>query len=176
MDFPRIIDSSFAFAALALPVWIVWRLPRYYLSVPIGALLVWGLGTVDGFLLLRLDAEYDSIAPGLWIVCGWAMGGVYCCVLMGVREIVSPPWKRGGAGKAGMCVASGKAISVHHVLGLAVWGALSVLCICYPFIDRARYRETDWMFLEYYLSACGPILLLSLTMSVINLRQVLKRV
>lgn len=174
MAISRIVDSGFWFAALALPVWIVWRLPRYYLSVPIGALLVWGLGTVDGFLLPSLDPEYDSIAPGIWLVFGWAMGGVYCCVLMGVREIMSPPWKRSGTSKAGTCAASGKAVSVHHVLGVAVWGGLSVLCICYPFIDRARYRETDWTFLEYYLFACGPILLLSLTMSLINFQQMLK--
>jgi len=176
MDFPRIVDSSCAFAALVLPVWIVWRLPRYYLSVPIGALMFWGWLVVDGFLLLRLDLEYNSIAPALLLLVGWAMGGVYCCLLMGIREIVSAQWKSRGPGKAGTCVAPRKAILGHHVLGLAVWGILSVLCICYPFVDRARYGETDWMFLEYYLFACGPILLLAATMSLINLRGVLKQI
>jgi hypothetical protein len=155
MDFLRMVEIGSGFAVLVLPVWIVWRVPRYYLSVPIGALMFWGWLVVDGFLLLRLDPEYNSIAPALLLLVGWAMGAVYCCLLMAVREIVSPRRKSRSVGKAGGCTVSQKVASFHHALGLAVWGALSVLCICYPFIDRARYGETDWMFLEYYLFACG---------------------
>ncbi len=175
MDLLRTLDIGCVFAALVLPVWIVWRLPRYYLSVPIGAFMFWGWLVVDGFLLPSLDPQYDSIAPALLLFVGWAMGAVYCCVLMGVREIVSPRWKARSARKTGGRTASSKVASFHHALGLTVWGSLSIFCICYPFIDRAKYAETEWMFLEYYLFACGPILVLSLTMSILNLRQVLKR-
>ena len=171
MDWAIIVDRSCTFAALVLPVWIVWRLPRYYLSVPIGALMCWGWLMVDGYLLPALDSEYDSIAPGLWLVFGWVVGVAYCCFLVGICEIVAPGRKSGSAGKISERATTGNFAVILSVLGLTAWGGLSVLCICYPFIDKARYGMTDWLF---NLFAFGPTLLLSITMLIINFRCLLK--
>lgn len=77
MDISRIVNISFIFAVLVLPAWIVWRLPRLYISIPIGTLVFWGWSVVCGDLLLNLDPEYDSIAPAMMYLLGWVMNGVF---------------------------------------------------------------------------------------------------
>lgn len=172
MDWAALVSWGCILGALILPVWIVWRLPSYFLSVPIGTLIVWGWLMVDGLLLSSLDPEYDSIGPGLWLVLGWSVGLAYCCILIGLYEILPSGRQSRSARKIMECGKGGNSGQIHSVLGLTAWGGISVLCICYPFIDRALYGVYDWLF---NLSAFGPTLLLSVTMVFINLLRFLKR-
>lgn len=174
MDWAIVVDGSCAFAALVLPVWVVWRLPRYYLSVPIGALMFWGWFMADGLLLPSLDAEYDSIGPGLFLFFGLPVGIVYCCVVAAVCHNLRRRPKPPGTGESALSPGTGSSVPIHAVLGLAVWAGLSVLCICYPFIGRARYGPPGWAPPIFNLFACGPTFLLSATMALVNLRCMLK--
>jgi len=170
MDLAIIVDSTCCLAALAIPMWIVCRLPRYYLSVPIGALTFWGWLTVDGYLLLGLDSEYDSIGPGMFLLTGWAIGGIYCVGLMIIHKIISSHRKSRSTVKAGKSFSPPGYFWAHYIFGLCLWGCLSVLCVFYPFMDSAKYGNKYW---KFHLFAFGPTLLLSITMSLIYLRYII---
>jgi len=43
VDFPHQMDTALVAAEFVLPAWLVWRLPRYYLSLPLGTLVYWAL-------------------------------------------------------------------------------------------------------------------------------------
>lgn len=118
MDWATLVDRSCTIAVLVLPAWVVWRLPSYFLSVPIGALMFWGWIAVDGLLLPTLDPEYDSIAPVFCLVFGWAIGGAYCCLLMGLCETVDPGRKSRSTSKISECAAAGNSALIKSLLGL----------------------------------------------------------
>lgn len=165
MSIENRVDAGFVLAAFLLPAWTIWRLRRWYVCLPIGMLTCWGLFVACGFLLLAVDPGYDSIGPGLALFVGWLPAGIYCIIWFGIRKIFSPSWKL-----------PPKSTSLFHpTVGLVVWGAVLTLCVCFPFLDRARYGETHWRSLDYYVLACGPILLLSLAMSIANLWELLAR-
>jgi len=147
--------------------------------------MFWGWSVVSGALILHLDPEYDSIAPAMMYFLGWLMGLIYCSFWVIIR-LVTESYTRSSSTKqspeyisrvsvAEATLSSSKQLLFYPVLGLIMWGALSVLCLLFPFIDRARYNETDCSFFLYYLFGCGPILLLSVTMFFINLRELLKK-
>jgi hypothetical protein len=186
MDMATRVDYGFVLAALVLPALIVLLLRRrYYISVPIGTLLFWGWSVVTSSLLLEVDPEYDSIAPALFVLFGGLIGASYCCFWVVIREIISfrrkskivrqPTECASTKSATGAKLPFAKAALLHSIGGLVVWGALSILCICIPFLDRAIYNEANRKYILYYIFACVPTLLLCLAMSSIYLLEVLRK-
>ena len=153
------VESALMLAALVLPGWGMWRLPRYYLSLPLGTLIFWGLVVNAGWFIMGLDREYDSIAPGLMLFAAGPMGGVYCLLCLGVCEAISPLSER-----RGKVSRPTRANRTHAIAGLTVWAALCLFAFLLPFVRPPLQRRRDPTFPRDYFSACWPILLLALTM------------
>jgi len=159
VEFAHRVDNAMMMAALVLPAWVVWRLPHYYLSIPIGTLISWGLMVIDGWLISSIDLHYDSIAPGLMVFCGGPLGGSYCLIVAAVCEVISPLRKRRRQASH-----SPPADRIHSVIGFAIWTVVTLFCFLLPFVNPPLERRGDPTFPQDYFGACWPILLLVVTM------------
>lgn len=153
------VENALMLAALVLPGWAVWRLPRYYLSLPLGTLIFWGLMVNTGWFIMGLDREYDSIAPALMVFAAGPLGGGYCALCLGVSEAFSPLRNRREQASRPT-----RANRTRAIAGLAVWAALCLFSFLLPFVRPPIQRRGDPTFPRDYFSACWPILLLVVTM------------
>ena len=169
MDIVTKISIGFIFATLVLPAWTVWRLPRYFLSVPIGTMIFWTWSFIGADTIRGIDPEYDSFGPAFNLLFGWILGGQYCLLWVGIRELLSRfrPQKRR--------TRSGRAERFHNVVGLAMWTAVAGVCLAMPSLHRVVYRQSDSYCLLTYVCAGGPILLLAVTMAITYLVRVVRR-
>lgn len=159
VDFGHRMDSALMLAALVLPATIVWRLPYYRLSVPVGTLMFWGLMVNAGFLLLFVDREYDSIAPGLMVFFAVPLGGAYCLIVADLCEAISPLCERHWKASR-----STQANRTHSIIGFVIWSVVALFCFLLPFVRSPLEWRGDPTFAGEYFAACWPILLLVVTM------------
>jgi len=123
----------------------------------------------DGFLIIRLDPEYDGMGAGMMMAFGGPMGFAYCLFWAGLRRVIVLLGRRVFRRKR-----SARPERMHVVAGLTIWASLWVFCIVLPFVAPPAHRRPDAMFLEDYFGVCSPILLVATTMSLMYLVQVLK--
>lgn len=169
MDIVTKISIGFIFATLVLLAWTVWRLPRYFLSVPIGTMIFWTWSFISADMVRGIDPEYDSFGPAFNFLFGWILGGQYCLIWVGIRELLSRfrPQKRQ--------TRSGRAERFHNAAGLAMWAAVAGVCITMPSLHRVVYRQSGSYYLLTYVCAGGPILLLAVTMAITYLLRVVRQ-
>jgi hypothetical protein len=160
MDVLHLTDRALCLATLLLPIWTVWRLPRWYLYMPIGTAIFWGMSVTNGYLLLNLDVQYDSIAPGIAVLLGAPAGMVYCLLWAGIRESLALLAKVARVERS-----SARMSPAGDMVGLVVWTGLSGLCVVLPFWGTPRSLHKDPQLFAAYSVACSPILLLAVTLS-----------
>jgi len=169
MDAVTKISVGSIFATLVLPAWAVWRLPRYFLSVPIGTMIFWTWSFVGADMIRGIDPEYDSFGPAFNFLFGWVLGGGYCLMWVAIREFLS--WSRRQEPRT----LSGYTERFHNGAGLAMWAAVAGVCIAMPFLHRVVYRQSGLYYLLTYICTGGPILLLAMTMVIAYLLRVLRQ-
>lgn len=152
-----LVDLCLALAGFVWPAWPIWRIRRWYVAIPISALLsCWLLATL-AILGAELTPEVDNnFGAGMMVIFSPGVGLGYALFLFALR--------------AGTRTRESSSFSRRDtVVGLAVWICLCVFAIVIPFIAPPRARRGDPLFLGDYFFYCGPILLLALTMSLVYL-------
>jgi len=170
MDFFHRMDIGLVSAALVLPAWLVFRLPWYYLSVPVGTLVFGGLLVVSSFLLREVAPVCDGFTAVLILLFGWMEGFAYCFLWAAVRKFISR--RRKNVPRRSR---SERAERMHLITGLVIWWSLWAFCVVLPFAHRPAIRRSDPTFFADYFGVCSPILLVVMTMSLMYLVQLLKR-
>ena len=139
-----------------MPAWPILRIRRWYVAIPVSALLsCWLLFTWAGFTV-ELNPDYDGFGAGMTILFSPGLAIGYAVVLFVLHMAI-----RQGRPARFTCG--------HPRAGLAVWMGLCAFCVVVPFIAPPRARRGDPLFLVDYFFFCGPILLLALTMSLVYL-------
>ncbi len=155
----RTVEMAVVLAGLVLPAWLIWRLRCGYVSVPIGALLsCWFLVILAAFTI-ELNPGYDGIGAAMTILASPFLGITYALLLAGIRAAASPLAVRRRQTRSVQFSRS------HTIVGLAIWGSLSVFSLSLPFVSPPRARRGDPLFLRDYFFFCGPVVVLSIVMS-----------
>ena len=148
-------------AALILPAWLVWRIPSFYISLPIAALLSCWLLVIAGVLPPGFDPDYDGIGAGMTILIAPYLSIVYTLILFAIRRVSLASNKHKERRRF---IQSERR---DALVGLVVWVGLCAFCAVYPFFALPRACISASSFLTDYFFFFGPILLLTFTMSLI---------
>ena len=146
--------------ALVLPAFVIWRIRRYCVSVPVSVLLSGWLMFVAGAIPLALFPDYDGVGAAMTMGLAPIFAVGYTSFLVAIRKGT----RRRAPARSGR----------HQAMaGMAVWAGLGLFCLVAPFIGADRIRKGDPPLLIECVIFCGPILLLALTMSLAYLWQLL---
>lgn len=88
------IDFFMIVFGLAFPPIIIYVIKKRIIGFLIGTLFFWFLLFANGYYHALYTPGYDSIAPGLSLFFGWAIGAVYCAFWVLIIFIARMLWKR----------------------------------------------------------------------------------